>query len=469
MKRTLLAGAMLSALATPAFAQIERPQITGQPKRPIEGLHIVQPLPRPTIKVNGGGTVKSRTRDQLRVVIGGVPNARAYHLFSFDPGCQIDAEPGVSGYNLFVQGAGRYKTDKTGRITDTASAFGPYSITIGDQNGLPVRPDGTASAFVLGVYGVTPRFSGETRSPTSASLMTTSGENGDGYNYWMRTPVTITETNSACRPSGIVTWKEADNIWRVLDASGRPIPLSELDVPTRTQGAPWFLATHRQMVIENTARLKDVGLTAKMFGASLGAVCDGKSWGPAGEHPVGSLELGGDIIFRLRSGPVGNRCGFMTTGGYLNNGARLISIEYVLERNSDKCGLNQNATLPQDVLNTFFQVSSSFVTVAWAAISAIVTGEIPSVGMSLDRVTRQIKKPLLINRTGVKASPSIHGWLDPYMYPGDYGETARTAWMNRIQSTVGVMECGMAGSNDNVATLRLQRAVVEVPVGFSAL
>lgn len=468
-------AALLVALAPAAQAQIPplgRPELQRPVQRDLRPLAPIAALARPTLVVNGGGAVVTRKFGSLSVDMGGVPGATAYHLLAFDPGCEIDLQPKPGGFNAQREPLQRtrdsvlresnrlkprYTTDPRGEITGD-NGFDPTVIRIADVDGVPVSGAGTARAIAVGSIG---RWSnGAPRGFRQDPRVGVSN-----YNDWLSAPDPVTPGNSTCAAQGVVAWKAADGIWRVIDdATGRAAPVTDLSSPRRTQ-ATWFLKETQQITIEETGKLEKWGLIGRMNGASIGAVCDGLSWGPAGDHRVGVGSKGGDITFTLRSGPVGNRCGFSLTPYLLPDGVTVQSRSFSIERVGDQCHLNPSATLPQDVMIAAMNGAWYFTNLTMAAIRWLVTGETSTVsnGMNLYR-TDYVFRPTVLNSTGLKSGGSVSGWRNPYDFgdPVDY-----VTWLNLGSPMAGLLECNPALSNDNAATLRLDRVVLNVPVGQS--
>lgn len=457
----LAAGPAVHAQTPPAIAR--QATIQTSPLRTVPTARA--PLfPSPTLQVNNGETLTPWFGTWLTIAIGGVPGAVAYHVTDLQLGCGFDFAPIAGGsanrgpvWLESYQTSSRQTvltTDRGGRVYD--DGFDPAQIRIVDTNGLAPGADGRVTRSVGGAYGAWRRTPGGFRLDLSQPVT--------DYSPWMFAPDPVSTAASTCEPKGVVFWKMPDGVWRGVDnATGQATPINEIRRLRYTKSRPFFLKTHQRIVVEETAKLERWGLSATMMGASIGAVCDGKSWGPAGEHAVGVGRASGDLTFTLRSGPVGNRCGIALSGYDLPEGVSVISQNYSLRRIGDQCHLDASAVLPQDVLAGAMMVTWSMVAAADGLIRWIITGERNmSTGFALSRLD-YVWKPTRIS-VGERSGGSVHGWRDPYGF-GD--PVQRVTSLGKASPQVGLLECNPALSNDNAATLRLERVVLNVPVGLA--
>lgn len=459
MALVLGAGPVVHAQTPPSIAR--QATVQTSPLRTVPTVR-VPIFPSPTLEVNNGETLTPWSTTWLRIAIGGVPGAVAYHVINLQLGCGFDFAPIAGGMTnrgpVWLEGYQAVRrhtwlsTDRGGRVYD--DGFDPAQIRIVNTDGLPTGADGKVTRFVAGAYGSWSREPNGFRMDIAQPVT--------DYNPWMFAPDPVSTAASTCEPKGVVFWKMPDGIWRGVDnTTGQATPINEIRRLRYTSSRPFFLKTHQRIVVEETAKLERWGLSARMMGESIGAVCDGKSWGPAGEHAVGVGRASGDLTFTLRSGPVGNRCGIALSGYELPPGVSVVSQTYSLRRIGDQCHLDASATLPQDVLAGALMVTWAMASAADGLIRWIITGE-PSMnmGFQLSRLD-YVWKPTRIN-VGERSGGSVHGWRDPYGF-GD--PVQRVTSLDKASPQVGLLECNPALSNDNAATLRLERVVLNVPVG----
>lgn len=472
----LISGLAAVSLILCPLAQAQTPQALGRPvvQGPLNNrldLTVRRPIvTTPTLEVNGGQTLPPLGGGGVSVYLGGVPGAVAYHVLNLDLGCDFDLAPTPGGLRaphrrllpeMFPPNTlrPRLTSDRNAQLID--NAFDPAQVRLSNLDGIATGANGKAFIGEAGSYGVW------TRAPTGFRMdISQPVTNNGGYTDWMIGANPVTNDRTTCEPKGVVLWKMPDGIWRGIDdATGQDVPVSEIVRLRYTASRPFFLKAHQRIVVEETAKLEAWGLKATMTGASIGAVCDGKSWGPAGEHAVGVGRAQGDLTFTLRSGPVGNRCGVALTGYSLPAGVTIVSQTWGLSRVRDQCHLEASATLPQDVLAAALMGAWAVGAGVGGLVRWIVTGETEiNMGFALSRLD-YVRKPTRI-LAGDRQGGSVHGWRDPYAFGDPLPDGVPFApILNKASPQVGLLECNPALSNDNAATLRLERVVLNVPAG----
>lgn len=94
--------------------------------------------------------------------------------------------------------------------------------------------------------------------------------------------------------------------------------------PARLVAGPFQVQPPQRYVLSETARLK--ATLGVRVSSSLG-ICEGTSIGPA-NYSVGVVENGADLAFRIRSGPIGTECQYISKAWSLPDGVRLGSIRW---------------------------------------------------------------------------------------------------------------------------------------------
>lgn len=94
--------------------------------------------------------------------------------------------------------------------------------------------------------------------------------------------------------------------------------------PARLVAGPIQVQAPQRYTLSETLNLK--ATLGVRVSSSLGA-CEGTSIGPA-NYSVGVVESGADLAFRIRSGPLGTECQFISKAWFLPDGVRLGSIRW---------------------------------------------------------------------------------------------------------------------------------------------
>lgn len=107
-------------------------------------------------------------------------------------------------------------------------------------------------------------------------------------------------------------------------AIGLELSLPGQSDPARLVAGPIQVQTPVRYTVTGTSRLKNIlGVRAS---SSLG-ICEGTSIGPT-NYPVGVIENGSDLAYRIRSGPIGTDCQYISKAWVLPDGARLVSTKW---------------------------------------------------------------------------------------------------------------------------------------------
>lgn len=107
-------------------------------------------------------------------------------------------------------------------------------------------------------------------------------------------------------------------------AIGLELSLPGQSDPARLVAGPIQVQTPVRYTVTGTSRLKNIlGVRAS---SSLG-ICEGTSIGPT-NYPVGVIENGSDLAYRIRSGPIGTDCQYISKAWVLPDGTRLVSTKW---------------------------------------------------------------------------------------------------------------------------------------------
>ena len=139
--------------------------------------------------------------------------------------------------------------------------------------------------------------------------------------------------------------------------------------PARLVAGPIQVQAPVRYTVSSTSSLR--GILAVRVYASLGT-CEGTSIGPT-NYSVGVLDTGGDMAFRIRSGPLGTECQFTSKAWPLPDGVRLVSTtwEGVREipsgQQQGKCCVvsafgNNCITMPPHAVSNFTRGTAPIVT-----------------------------------------------------------------------------------------------------------
>lgn len=152
-------------------------------------------------------------------------------------------------------------------------------------------------------------------------------------------------------------------------AIGLELSLPGQSGPARLVAGPIQVQTPVRYSVTGTSRLKNI--LGVRVSSSLG-ICEGTSIGPT-NYPVGVVENGNDLAFRIRSGPVGTECQYISKAWVLPDGARLLSAKWETVReipsgqDQGKCCVvsafgNNCITMPPHVGSNFTRGTAPIVT-----------------------------------------------------------------------------------------------------------
>lgn len=370
----------------------------------------------------------------------GLHGATEVHLYQFNPGCEFEQQPRVSGRSLFPQvSSGALPFYTTDKPTDSTASAGPPAAgrvpSTPTTNGIAVASDGTALITTSGVY----RLSGGNGAFKAffdpATALVTEYE---------RSVTFPTETFEECKARGVIVWKDgASGEWRTKDLAGVIRPLASVmkdSAPQALRTQPWSLARGVRHTIDETADLEEL-LKPAMAGHGT---CKGVSDTLFGKFSVGVGKKGGDITFKIRSGPAGTRCAFALDALKLPQGTDIEEVRFSVDKVGTKCRLGAAATLPGD-------------------LAALL---IPSFLSSptLDRTEGFVLKPTTLTSTGAKSVAARGWWANPLTEPSS-GKFV--AWNLVMPSWVGTLQCDATAVNDHGITLRVDSITYRAPVGVT--
>ncbi len=108
------------------------------------------------------------------------------------------------------------------------------------------------------------------------------------------------------------------------------VKLSRTDLDAKTAQLTQTFSTLRltQPISHTVVNTKDLQTKLNFSLTESQGTCTGTSDGPAGKHTVGKMVQGGDIFFKIRSGPLGTECTWRSTALLLGPGVRLTAINF---------------------------------------------------------------------------------------------------------------------------------------------
>jgi hypothetical protein len=162
-------------------------------------------------------------------------------------------------------------------------------------------------------------------------------------------------------------------------------------------------------------------------------VCSGTSLGVEAVN-VGIIEAGNDLAFRIRSGPIGTGCEWRSQRFNVDNGLRLVAMNWEVAKVGSKC------------------CSGAFTNCEPAnSVGAIATGAVPMAA------SPYFDSPPFFDGGGAATAARIDG---------STGGTTQSDWgkSNFTPMTVR-LRCDSTLVNDHGITLRLNSVVLEGPPG----
>lgn len=450
MRLTLRTAALcLLALAAPlatATAQVPdipepRPDLKpaptftpmGDPRRPpTQPIKLARPTLPPAIVVLPNPAVDGKAVYLTIKLVNLGEGVTQAHVYKFTPGCDVSQRLGLTDPKLlrstFYESAGRsggefrYNSDV---VFNTPGAAHPAST-----RPYPGRPalavtDGVATFQMDGRLGAKLQRYIPERGPSPVA------ESGivRVVDYQVSGDAASTTARS-CQASGHINVRGADGKWRSLKKDGSVT--ENFDLPETITGSVWRTLPARRVTINETATLKD--LLKPSFGASLRFfACEGVSESVGQPtYRVGMMEIGGDIAFRIRSGPLGTKCHLKIAASDIPDGVTGRAT-WSTTKAGDKCKLGEpGAPVP-----------------------------VPSGGFNLNR-----SEGIKVAPTDILAPGTINltyqGWLYPYDLASTYSQFA---WHNGIRHITATLNCDMTIFNDHGIELRLDSVEFTVPDG----
>ena len=420
-------GSPSSSVLTPSVpARPSEPPRKALPAGPIQ----IAKLPR--IALIGAPPAVGR-ETTLRFLVSNLGDARAVHLFAFQPGCDFEQKGGISGLPLRLD-------IRTLGLGSTRAYSSSWDRRFGDSRpielpGIPVA-NGAAEVMLIGVTGASGgRFTPdeEVSGPSFASLM-----ERDALARYQRTITSDTQ----CEPKAYVMVQGADSQWRLLNRDGSFNDTFRTDgTAAMIIGQPFTPRPRRKVAISATGSLKSL-LAPAIRANAPGSVCEGTSSALGGQdHAVGVIDKEGDIAFRIRSGPNGTRCIVAFPDAALPAGVTALNARFSVARTGDKCRLG-NGGVPLD--------------------PGILAGLIPGASFALERSSQMLMRPQTIVEGAV--NPGSTGWLNPFAMPS---EPARFNWSARIAPMLTGLFCEATATNDHGIELRLDSIEFLVPEGVA--
>ncbi len=107
-------------------------------------------------------------------------------------------------------------------------------------------------------------------------------------------------------------------------AIGLELSLPGKSEPARVVAGPIQVQRPVRYAVTGTARLRNI-LGVRV--STLLGICEGTSIGPT-NYTVGVIENGSDLAYRIRSGPLGTDCQYISKAWVLPDGARLVSAKW---------------------------------------------------------------------------------------------------------------------------------------------
>ena len=426
--------ALASGFSAPAMAQV-RP--IPAPKPPLAPAPSPSPVPKPTAprlppQTGAPRTITINPRPQITIAPNPVPDhriagltvsltglgdAQAVHLFGFEPGCDFAQTP-VSNNPMRrdITDSSRAGARSTVSYTTDASAGRISAIQL---PGLPVV-NGSAKLSIFGRVGGSIRLSPREETtgipdeapPTIARYTTNSLATG---------------SPRTCEPRAVLMVQGADGIWRNLRPDGSLALAQEVGAEV-VKGVPWRTIGGARVTHTRTTNSRDA-LNPRFSFVRPGSVCSGVSRTPAGEFPVGILEVEGDLVFRIRSGPVGTHCRLELPGRSLEDGTRL-TLRFSASKVGDKCRIGAPAG---------FGLPGGFV---------------------LDRADQFVLGPRRLTETGA-VMLSWAGWIDPFVNGGGGRLQHRTV----MQEAHIDLYCEPTALNDHGIEIRFDEIEYMLPNG----
>lgn len=395
---------------------------------------------RPQIALTNPPPVVGRVA-ALGFQVSNLGAATAVHLFDFRPGCGFEQTPGVSGLPFRID---RDAVERRRRGSSYTTAFDPRAVTRPrrmndvrgpEGNGIAVS-NGTAKFTLQGVPGAEGGFLSipdEVRAPDQQALF-----EPNALAVYQRSVANGTN----CEPSAFLMVRDPANVWRLLNPDGTFNDTFRADASQQAIRGPVYSPRNRRTVtFGSTFALRDK-LGAFMVGP-LQSTCKGVSTALGSpEYPVGISESGGDLVFKIRSGPNGTRCLVRMQFTDLPTGATA-SARFSVTRDGTQCRMGDGSLLNEQLsaFLTMFMVRGAF---------------------NLDR-SSQMLMPAVKADTGT-FQISQTGLLNPYALPNG---TERFSWRTSGSPIVGLLFCEPTAVNDHGLQLRLDSVDIDLPDGVS--
>lgn len=338
LTQAISAATLVLALAgSPALAQVKpipnpkpalkpapTPKPPQQPKLPTPS----QPVtikPRPILAIVATPASAHRVAT-LTVQLNGLGDARAVHLYGFDPGCDV-GQLAVSGLTLRrdVADAARMSSSGQGRVSYSSDEF-PGRQVAPHRPGLAVT-NGSATITMLARIG-----GGIPLSPREEVTGQVDDSLPQVNDYASRGLAAVGQ--QTCTPRAVLIVQGADGVWRNLRADGSLTSLTQ-DTTRAVTGLAWRVQGGQMIRHTSSTAARDI-LKPSMKVVRPGSACNGVSTAPGSQHPVGVLEDGGDLVFRIRSGPIGTHCRLLIPTRPLNDGTR-VTVSFSVRTTGSKC------------------------------------------------------------------------------------------------------------------------------------
>jgi hypothetical protein len=380
----------------------------------------------------------------LRFRISALGTATAVKLHAFRPGCKFEQTPGVSGSpfrldrqtNLLLQTGSNYTMQpplSSGQMQGLSQGFGSSAP---EGPSFPVV-GGAAEFSITGVPGVDGgalSSADEKAGPDLAALARASALAG-----YQRT----ISADGGCEPRAVILVRDTDAKWHVLKPDGSYDETSLGGVSAQpVRGPIYALRGRRTLTFGNTAALR-TKLDPLMRGPAM-STCSGTSSALLNpDYPVGIRESGGDLVFRVRSGPNGTSCTINMRLAGLPAGANAAA-RFSVSQDGTKCRASSGSTMNELMIRVMIRllINSAF-------------GE-------SDPLPQMIMPPAVPAPGTFRIAEA--GWLDPFAVPGS---GTRFGWRTTATPIVGELSCSATLVNDHGVELRLDSVDVDLPDGTS--
>lgn len=430
---TFFAMTLAMVLAGPAWAQVKpipnpkptaipapapvakpaQPQVPKDPRPP----RVVTVNPRPLITITPNPARDHQTVS-LTVAIGGLGDAQAVHLFGFEPGCDFGQTP-VSNAPMR-----RDLTDST-RSRSGAGVSYTTDVSAGRTGNIQLPgikvTDGLARITITGRIGGAMRF-----SPSEER----SGQSDEGLLDLARYTTNSTSDGRprTCQPRAVLMVQGRDGVWRNLRRNGS-LALVQESGAEAIDGMPWRTIGGRRVTHTNSVNSRNI-LNPTFRVVRPGSSCSGVSRSPGSVHPVGMLEDNHDLVFRIRSGPIGTHCRLSIPTRGLGDGMR-VTYRFKVSTVGNKCRIGAPA----------------------AGIG------VPG-GFILERADRALLGTRRLESAGVHMM-SWSGWINPNGHISGDRLSHRTV----LQAAEMDLFCDVTAVNDHAIEVRLEEVEYFLPDG----